>query len=201
MRLKQLPSHGTVVAYLALFIALAGSAYAVSRVDSADVVNDSLKSKDLKDGKAVAGRDVRSDSLTGKHIREGSLDASELVTVTVGSGGCDPSSMEFSVCAQASVDLERPSKVLAIASGGFYSEGGPANSSCGVGFNRQVSASVTPGESASDNSSLGASDGFATTRLSETLPAGSHSVTLECNQVVGDARISGPVIAALAVGQ
>ena len=35
----KLPSHSTVVAYLALFAALGGSAYAISKIDSGDIKN------------------------------------------------------------------------------------------------------------------------------------------------------------------
>ena len=68
------PTHATIVAYLALFVALAtGGAYAVDRIGSGQVENNSLRSADLKDRRAVAGRDVRRDSLGRKQIREGNL--------------------------------------------------------------------------------------------------------------------------------
>jgi hypothetical protein len=42
------PSHVTVVAYLALFIALGGSAYAVATITGADVVDESLTGDDVR---------------------------------------------------------------------------------------------------------------------------------------------------------
>ncbi len=65
--------HGTVVAYLALVLASSGVAYAAATVGTADVVNNSLKSIDLKDGYGVGGVDVINDSLTGADIQEGTL--------------------------------------------------------------------------------------------------------------------------------
>jgi hypothetical protein len=69
---------GNLVAYLALVMATTGTAYAVATIGSAEVVNDSLKSVDLKDGAAVRSQDVVDDSvsgggLTGMDIREDTL--------------------------------------------------------------------------------------------------------------------------------
>lgn len=61
---------GNVVAYLALFVAMSGTAYAVATVGSADVVDNSLQSRDLRDGAAVKGVDVAPNALTGADINE-----------------------------------------------------------------------------------------------------------------------------------
>ena len=58
----KIPSHSTVVAYLALFVAVGGSAYAVTQVDSGDIRNRSIQ-----------GKDVASDALGGKQINEAKL--------------------------------------------------------------------------------------------------------------------------------
>jgi hypothetical protein len=194
------PSHGTVVAYLALFVALGSGAYAATQVGSKDVTDDSLRSRDLRDGTAVTGRDVRDDKLTGDDVREKTLDATGFTAVTRGGGGCDPSMESPIVCAQATITLAQSSKVLMIGSGGFFSDGGPARATCAVKFDGQLGGDTSPGEVATDNTELGASESFTATGLSTVLPAGPHSVTLECNQVLGDARISQPSIAAIAVG-
>ena len=70
------PSPATVIALIALFVALSGSAYAAlskNSVSSKQVKNGSLVSKDLKDGKAVTGADVADDSLTGEDLDEATL--------------------------------------------------------------------------------------------------------------------------------
>lgn len=69
---------GNLVAYLALFMATTGTAYAVGAVGSDDIADDSIRSADLKDGAAVRSEDVVNDSetgggLTGKDIRENTL--------------------------------------------------------------------------------------------------------------------------------
>ncbi len=58
--------RSNVVGYLALFIALSGSAYA------AGLANNSVKSKHIKDGQ-VKSADVRNNGLTGNDIKEASL--------------------------------------------------------------------------------------------------------------------------------
>jgi hypothetical protein len=188
------------VAYLALFVALGTGAYAVSKVGSRDVANNSLRSKDLRDQTAVAGHDVRSDTLTGDDVRENTLDASGFTAVTRGGGGCDPSTQAVVVCAQATIDLPQASTVLLIGTGGFFSQDGPARSFCEVDFDDHFAGDISPGEVVTDNTDAAAAEAFTATGLSSVLPAGPHSVTLKCNQVLGDARISQPSIAAIAVG-
>jgi hypothetical protein len=57
MRLRR-PGHATVVAYVALFVALAGSSYAVSRVGTRDLRNSSVTSAKIRDH-TVSGSDIR----------------------------------------------------------------------------------------------------------------------------------------------
>lgn len=76
-------ARSNVVGYLALFIALSGTAYAAKKIGPGDIKpgavqskhigNDQLKSRDLKDGKAVKSRDVKDGTLTGQDIDESSL--------------------------------------------------------------------------------------------------------------------------------
>jgi hypothetical protein len=57
------PNHATIVAYLALFTALGGSAYAAATIGSKEIKDNSIRS-----------RDVRNQTLTGKDINERSLE-------------------------------------------------------------------------------------------------------------------------------
>lgn len=67
------PRHATVVAYLALFIALGGTgAYAAATIGARDIERNAVRTKHIK-GNAVTGAKVRSDSLTGADIKEPSL--------------------------------------------------------------------------------------------------------------------------------
>lgn len=68
----RLPSPSMAVALLALFVALGGSSYAALRVNSKQIVNNSVRSKDLRNND-VRAIDVRKDSLTGADIDEARL--------------------------------------------------------------------------------------------------------------------------------
>lgn len=76
--LRVRPRHATVAAYLALFLALAGGAVAAATIGSGDVIDGSLKSVDLKNGKGVRGGDVAQGSLNGSDVRAGSLRGAQL---------------------------------------------------------------------------------------------------------------------------
>lgn len=199
------PSHATVVAYLALFAALGGSAYAISGVTSKQIANDTIRSEDLKNRKAVKAGDVKPDALTGKAIRETSLDASGIAAVAGGEGAeCDlAASGAFETCASTTIEITRRSRVLGIGTGGQYSvdaDGGKAR--CEVHFDGQTGgAGSDPGEVGADFTDPSASNGFALTRISpQPLPPGSHTVELACREVAADAGIARPTIAAIAVG-
>ena len=108
-------SHSTVVSYVALIVALStGGAYAVEKLTSHEIANNSIKSIDLKKRKGVAGSDVRRDSLTGSEIREGSLNGSQLAPIVGVNDAidCDPTSTTSVNCVHAQIDLQWPSRVM-----------------------------------------------------------------------------------------
>ncbi len=75
--------HATVVAYVALVVALSGSAYAVGTVTSADIVDDTIRSVDLKNGAAVKSIDVK-DALSGSDaINANQLDGKDATGIGV----------------------------------------------------------------------------------------------------------------------
>jgi hypothetical protein len=67
-------SYANVVATLALFSALGGSAYASLRVTGRNVVDGSLTGADVRDG-SLGGTDVRDGSLRANDFRAGDLPA------------------------------------------------------------------------------------------------------------------------------
>jgi hypothetical protein len=69
---RQRLSYSNVTATVALFIALGGTSYAVIRVDSGDVVDNSLRSADMRDN-SVRGRDIRDRTLHGRDVRPNGL--------------------------------------------------------------------------------------------------------------------------------
>lgn len=65
-------SYSNVIATAALFIALGGTSYAVIRVDSRDVVNNSLRSTDVRNN-SLRGRDIRDRTLRARDLRRDAL--------------------------------------------------------------------------------------------------------------------------------
>jgi hypothetical protein len=89
-RLFRRPSHGTVVAYLALFVALGGSAYAVNTVNSSDIVDGQVKSVDVGQNE-IGSADVKDNSLNtfdvhsflGVDVVDGSLTGADIGDATL----------------------------------------------------------------------------------------------------------------------
>lgn len=108
------------IALLALFIALGGTSYAVSRnsVGTSQIRNDSVRSADVRnDGKrgggltgrdirnsALAARDVRDGSLSGGDIRDNSLFTGDIATNAIGIDELSPNSVGGSELAPGSVE-------------------------------------------------------------------------------------------------
>ncbi|MGI9021400.1 MAG: hypothetical protein ACR2G3_11915 [Solirubrobacterales bacterium] len=63
---------------LAFFVAVGGVGYAAATINSADVVDNSLRSADLKDDKAVKTADIVDGSLTGADVLDGSLSGGDI---------------------------------------------------------------------------------------------------------------------------
>lgn len=200
------PSHATIVAYLALIIAIGtGGAYAIDKVSSQDIRDGSVRSIDLRDGKGVRGRDLKPDSLAGQQIDEASLDASQFLAIAGHSDavGCDPTGIT-TACLETTVDLLKPSRLLVVATGGQYTPIGDADGStarCQIRIdNGDRGISVSPGESGTTSHRGESVNGFARTLITpESLAAGSHQVTLACSELSPDVRIDTPTLAVLAI--
>ncbi|MCB8969292.1 MAG: hypothetical protein M9964_13850 [Solirubrobacterales bacterium] len=61
------PSHATIVAYLALMLAIGGTAFAATQLPRNSVTSKQVRNKSLK------GKDVKSDALTGAQVKEATL--------------------------------------------------------------------------------------------------------------------------------
>jgi len=79
-RFLRKPSPSMVVACVALFVSLGGVSYAVATIDSADIVNGSIRNRDFKDG-TLRGQEAKPDGFGPNAIKEQSLDASKLKQV------------------------------------------------------------------------------------------------------------------------
>ena len=74
MEIRDRLTYANVVSTLALVLVIGGGgAYAAGFIDSGDIVNNSIESRDLENRQAVKARDVRRNGLTGKEIREKTL--------------------------------------------------------------------------------------------------------------------------------
>jgi hypothetical protein len=92
------PSHATVIAYLALFVALGGTAYAVDTVGSSDIIDESILTQDLKNGEVkspdignggVQNADLAANAVTSPKVLDdtqvgGGLAATDLAANSVG---------------------------------------------------------------------------------------------------------------------
>jgi hypothetical protein len=67
-------SYSNVTATAALFVALGGTSYAVTHIDSADVVNNSLRSSDLRNN-TVRSRDIRERTVRARDVKRNGLGA------------------------------------------------------------------------------------------------------------------------------
>ena len=75
---------GNAIGYLALFVALGGTSYAVATgsIDSREIKNNSVSSKDLRNN-SVRGGDVRNRTITGRDVRAGAIGGAQVNEATL----------------------------------------------------------------------------------------------------------------------
>jgi hypothetical protein len=193
VKLKR-PGHATIVAYLALFLALGGSVYAASRISG----------KSIKP-KSIPGNRLKPNSITGKQVKESSLNALNFMATDIGvRGSCAGPSATTDLCASAKVQLRHPSRVLAFANGGWnpVSKPQPNQLLCSVGRDGDQSGfqefQQQYGETAFINHNSTATTPFALSALSKgKIPAGNHKIQLFCDSQTD--QVQRPTILALAI--
>jgi hypothetical protein len=79
------PSPSMIVALLALFISLGGVGYAASKISSAQIADNSIRSRDIHN-RTVAGKDVKANALGNKQIDNRKLEAANAAAL----GGAAP---------------------------------------------------------------------------------------------------------------
>lgn len=193
-----------MAATLALLFAVAGgAAYAIDKIRSHDIANNSIRSADLKNRRAVRGKDVKPNTLTGRQINEGALSAGSFAQLAGNETGTECVLRVLSRnCVTSTFALKARSELLVIATGNQESLGGEAGqASCRIRIDgADEPLAVDPGESTKDNTNITATNGFARTFLSrEPLNPGQHSVALSCKLLLGHPRINEPTIAAIAI--
>lgn len=65
-------SPSSLLALVALFVALGGVSYAAATIGSAEIKDNSIKSKDVRN-KTLVGKDIRTDALGGAQVNEAKL--------------------------------------------------------------------------------------------------------------------------------
>jgi hypothetical protein len=202
MGIRRHLTYANVTATLALVLALgAGGAYAVDMIGSGDVRNDSLLSKDLRDGEAVQGRDVGKDELGRREVDEADLIGSRLLDVSGNSNlGCELEAASLEECLATTVRLQRRGNILATATGAFFdSDSGPSNARCELrSGNGGDPIGQSPGDLSESTNSTN-TQGFARTLVLGPLPAGRHEISLACVEIVGEVTIDTPTITAIAI--
>ena len=187
-------TYANVMATLAVFFSLGAGAFAVglgrNDVKSRNIADDTIKSRDVgKD--ALLGQDIRDETLDFKEIREDRLDTSQFAKVVSGASFCDPAGLAFVECASVRVGAEQTSDFLVLASGGQSSAGSPSAGQCQIAVDGTAlpTSGISPGEAVSNNADPAAANGFATTTVAPSIPEGSHTVSLQCNETSGDTFI------------
>ncbi len=71
-RIRRRCTYANVVATLALFVALGGSSYAALQVSSREIVDNSIRSKDIRN-RTITQKDVGRNALGGTNIKESRL--------------------------------------------------------------------------------------------------------------------------------
>jgi hypothetical protein len=92
------PTHATIVAYLALFVALGGGAYAAAKIGSGGIQNNAILSRHIKGGEvkssdiapnSMGSAKVPKDSLTGSDINESTLGQVPLAALAGAAGNAN----------------------------------------------------------------------------------------------------------------
>ena len=203
MHLRKHITYANVAATLALAgVVGGGGAYAVGLIDSGDVRNNSLRSQDLKNRKAVKARDVRREALTGNEIKERTLEGGEFAPMAGDRGSCVPADGVFAECASTQLRLRTRSRLLVVATGDFFGSEPGARLVCRIAIDGEPEAGgSTPGQ-IEEETGIGATDGFARTRVTGPASTGVHSVALQCAQVGSlGAELATASIAVLGIGE
>lgn len=200
------PSYAELVSTLALVVALGtGGAYAVDQIGSKGIKDNSIRSRDLRNGSAVRGIDVVKDSLGQRQIDESTLVATEIIPVGTSEGpSCVLDSVDEVSCGRVVVRLRRKGRVMAIATGSLVTaEDSPTGltAQCAVLENgKDFSLNRGIGDVASATR-VGSGNGFAHTYLSPNLrPAGRYVVEFSCSRVgAGTGLVESPTLLAFAL--
>lgn len=173
--------HGTVVAYLALIVSLGGSAYAVANIQSSDIVDNQVKSVDVRNDNLKGG------GLVGKDIKEQTLSLVPSALLGgkgrygVGSDVCGPG-FEYINCAYAQLALPAPARVLVIGRATVeHPHPSEADAKCRLG----TSSGPIPGSEVDihmedGNDNIMSTEHVSIVGVTKVFPKGTHLFGIDC---------------------
>jgi hypothetical protein len=140
------PSHATVVAYLALFVALSGTALAATKINSKNIANSAVTTKKihkkdvtedrLADG-AVTTAKIAGLAVTGSKLADDSVSSGKLESDSVASGKIQGDAVTQGKIAPGAISAGKvndgalsPAKIAQVVSDVSYSPGSIMNGDC-----------------------------------------------------------------------
>ena len=175
------PTPALVIAVLALFVALGGSAYAVRQINGRLIKN-----------RTIAGAKLKNNTLGDRQISDSKV-SGVMAAATLGrsasdpDGNCDPqggAGGPFINCVSVSLNLPRDGRVLLVASGGQVNvQGSPTAGTCRLSADGAVLAGTSQDVGDDVFSHFNDEDnGFATNTVTGNLAEGPHTFALSCNE-------------------
>ena len=200
------PSPAMVVAVLALIVALAGSAYAATKIGTKQLKNSAVTTKKISNG-AVTSDKLANGAVTSGKIENGTLNSLTIARGTTSS--CDPASSVFVDCGTATLNLPRSGRVLVMASLGY--DGSNSNAYRGdcrlaadgttagttIAFGQ---ATYVPATAGGPGFNANGQEGGSLSFVTGALAAGTHSFSLQCNQAGGSIEFSETAVSAVMLG-
>jgi hypothetical protein len=192
LRKLRRPSHATLVAYLALFVALGGTVYAASKINGKSIKPKSIPGNRLEPN-SVTGRQIKESTLNGLNLLATDIDVRDSCAGLPGGTG---------LCAATTLRLRNPSRVLAMATGG-WAQVPPSRLEASNTLTCDIERDGKLGKFSPTSQQYGdrtdnSTSAFAVTSLSKgKVPAGNHRIQLFCTSQTD--RVERPTILALAI--
>jgi hypothetical protein len=117
------PSHATVVAYLALFVALAGTAVAATKIQSSDIAKNAVKTKKIANGAvttpkiasfAVHNSKLADNAVTEEKLAPDSVSGNKIQQASIGTGKLREGAVETEKIADGAVTAPKVSGPLGL---------------------------------------------------------------------------------------
>ena len=155
----------------ALFVALGGSAYAIS-LDKGDVTSRIIRNDTIR------SQDVKRNGVKGSDVNERTLRLSQFsAAVSTGTGvtTCTPPDNSLGPCGEVALTMPVAGRVLGIAGGQRDSSPATASGGCQLLLDGKAFGNAETG-----GAGAAARDHFSIVGVSDRVSAGTHTVALQC---------------------